>query len=252
MKGCLIAFAVFVIFLIVLGVGCGGYVAFKTRGLIAEVDQEMQQLHQTNERWPFELPEDGLLLEARVAIFLDVRDQARQPIAEFLASMDRLEGGQDLGMIEAFREGLGLMNKTLSAFRDVPALLNDGLIAREMSLDEYVWICETVHETLVKAERDGDAAAREIVLGLEEQNREVNIEVEDQRVSYHSLRRELERREGGWLPANLRLVVEHETAITESPARILLDAVVIQTIAPHEDRVDSGGDSGDDSGDMGK
>ena len=249
MKGCLVAFAVFVIFLIVLGVGCGGYMAFKGQKLIAEIDQELTQLYETNDRWPFVAPEDALLPAPELKTYLEVRDQAQLPITEFLNTIVRLDKeGDEMGTLEVIKTAFGLAGKAMGAFRDVPKLLNSSLSAQEMSIDEYVWICETIHLTLAKAERDGNPEAADVVAGLEERNDKINIDVKDEKVSYRNLRRALERRKDAWLPENLKLILENEDAICASQARILLDAIVVQSL--HSSDHDSGDNS--DSGESGK
>lgn len=171
MKGCLIAFACFVIFLIVLGVGCGGYVAFKGRAHFAEINVAMQNLRETNQSWPYEKPLDGLLQTDRLAGLLSIRDVAQEPIATLVGRGERLSsGGNDMGPIDAIKEAFGLLSDIFGAFLDVPVALNLSLRENSMSVDEYIWITETIHLTLIKAAESGHPEATEIVRSLEDQH----------------------------------------------------------------------------------
>ncbi|MFH0943922.1 MAG: hypothetical protein V2A76_01885 [Planctomycetota bacterium] len=231
MKGCLIAFACFVIFLIILGVGCGGYMAFKGRAHFAKINLAMADLRETNQSWPFEVPGDGLLEADRLADFFAIRDEAQEPIAQLVGRTDRLnQGGEEMGPIAAIREAFGLVTDIFGAFLDVPVKLTQSLHQQSMSADEYIWVCDTIHLTLVKAAEDGHPAATEIVRSLEDQHEKLQIDVQDEKVSYQTMQRSLERREAVWLPANLDLILRNVAPITDSSAAILLDACVLEII----------------------
>lgn len=228
MKGCLAVVGIIFLIFVLLIVGCSGFMIYKGKQYAEELDTAFEGLRTTNESFPYEQPEDGLLLADRLPAFLEVRKGAAVPIQEFLIRMTRLEEqGDEMGPVQAIKEMMGMFSEMAGAFREVPAALETGLTSRKMSLAEYQWMTETIHLTIVEAAEAGEGEAQAILDEMEQSQGDNELDTGNGKVSYSRLARRLGQENDGFEPLNLALILQNADDLTGDVSQVLLDAILV-------------------------
>lgn len=228
MKGCLAVVGIIFLIFVLLIVGCSGFMIYKGKQYAEELDTAFEGLRSTNETFPYEQPADGLLVADRLPAFLEVRKGAVVPIKEFFNRVSRLEEqGDDMGFFQAIREAMGVVTDIVNAFKEVPKALETGLTAQQMSYDEYLWMTETIHITIVEAAEAGETEAQTILDELEETHQGVEVDIQDDKVSYSRMARRLGQENDGFEPLNLALILQNVDDLTGDVSQVLLDAILV-------------------------
>jgi hypothetical protein len=105
-------------------------------GPIAELAASERAMAALDEEFPFTPPDDGLVPEDRLIVFLEVWDELGARYAEWQALVSQLEGRRTQSWQEA--------KEALAATRDVHRTQREVLRAHRMSPTELVWIENTV------------------------------------------------------------------------------------------------------------
>ncbi|MBI4879035.1 MAG: hypothetical protein HY812_05155 [Planctomycetes bacterium] len=236
MKGCLAVIGVIALLVVLALVAGVGFFACQGSRAVKEMEAAFARLEETNARFPFSPPADGLLSEERLQRFLTVREQSLPPIQRFIEECERLEDrdARKEGVLAAVRAVFGSLRGALQAFREVPLRLDASLREEGQSLAEYLWITETVHATLIRAYEQGNADAQALVEDIDERLGERKAGFDEDAASYGSLRAALATRESSWNPENLALVLSHAEALVREPYAILLDAVLVRKLGRQE------------------
>lgn len=233
MKGCLVTILVIVGLILLLFVGSLGFVGYQGSKVVKEIEAGMAEIHATDTVYPFSMPTDGKLDEARFDQFLTAR---RGAVASLDATLEHLRDGQSepSGVIDAIQMALGAARAVIGAFQAVPRALAAELHQQKMSMAEYLWMAETIHGTLAAADRKGDPRATEVIDSFEaffaEQagpQGQQGIQIHGREVNYGALRHSLERRYRDFDPATLEQILGQIERIREPRSQVMLDVFLI-------------------------
>jgi hypothetical protein len=140
--GCLVAvLAAGVVVVVVIGVG-----AYWAKGKIQEVGgnisartTEIAEYEKTANANPFTRPEDGVVQEARLVKFLDVRRQVFTVYEQHKADFESMEKKKEAGFSDLMKFG-GLV-------ADIKLAQAKGLAAAGMSESEYAFMIESIYKS---------------------------------------------------------------------------------------------------------
>lgn len=167
-KGCLIGCgAVLVIALLLLGFGIFR-IYRSTQQYAADIDKVMAAYEQTNEDFPFTVPEEGQMEPERFETFVDIRSQLIDV------------GYQQIGFpVSEIGDATGTEQPSfgdiLSSFKSIMRLpvklgkAHENLLQEQgMSLDEYYWYDQAFIATMRQAAASGDPFYKEVIGNFED------------------------------------------------------------------------------------
>jgi hypothetical protein len=158
--GCGIA-TLLLVTLIITGVGILGFQFYQFGKNIGDTYGEMLQgYHELEQKYPFQVPENGVLDQERLVQFLSVRDEitvfANESLNKIGEIGDAIGEQFDTPGFLSKLEGLGKVKDIVSTAAksgsEIGKFHASLLEAQQMSPQEYQWLITTVLGTLAKAE----------------------------------------------------------------------------------------------------
>jgi hypothetical protein len=157
--------------LIVAGVGAGAYwVKGKAETLVAEQERIQKQVDQANAENPFDRPSDGVIQEARLLKFLEIRKRVFVVYEKHRAAIEGMEKQKDADFA-ALGSLMGIFNEARQA--QANALAEVGMSQHEYaflveSIYKSAWAAAVTGETGRQATEAADAAIDEVQRQLRE------------------------------------------------------------------------------------
>ncbi|MCB2155275.1 hypothetical protein KQI84_10330 [bacterium] len=227
MKKFLIGCGVLALLLIVLAVGLAVFVGVKIKGMANAYEQAANEIHQVQEDYPFDAPEDRSMDPDRFEAYLIVRDKTVDRFLQIPAIGEIVAAAQEKRKADlSFGDVVSLaMTKLPPAMSDVALIMRE----QEMSPIEFNYYSETTLLTIKYAADNGNEEMIDLWENLTEMIYKVDDELRnnqnaDVNINLDRALRDLD--DSGIPQANIDMILQHRDKLEERPMVIVIEMVI--------------------------